>query len=241
MKRGHVVVVGAGMGGLAAAVDLARAGMSVTVCERAAEPGGKMRRVMVDGAGVDAGPTVFTMRWVFESLFADAGEHLDAHLDVRPAGLLARHAWREGGRLDLFADMDRSADAIGAFAGAAEARGYREFCARSADIYRTLAGPFIAAQRPSMFDLVRRMGVRNLPADAVGRAGAAFQRSQAAAALWPLCDLCRCLAVSGTGDIDADRPCRAGRRLAGAGRHPSRGTGNSCAGGTSGRTISIFY
>jgi 1-hydroxycarotenoid 3,4-desaturase len=152
------------MGGLAAAVDLARAGLAVTVCERAGAPGGKMRRVLAGGAGIDAGPTVFTMRWVFESLFADAGERLDAHLQLVPAGLLARHVWREGGRLDLFADIDRSAEAIGVFAGAAEARGYREFCARSADIYRTLAGPFIAAQRPSMFDLVRRIGVRNLPA-----------------------------------------------------------------------------
>ena len=154
------MVVGAGIGGLAAAVDLARRGADVTVVERAATPGGKMRQL----AGIDAGPTVFTMRWVFEALFADAGQRLSDHLDLVPAALLARHAWRAGGTLDLFADIDRSAEAIGQFAGAAEARGYAEFCARGRAIYRTLAGPFIAAERPSPVDLVQRVGWRGLPA-----------------------------------------------------------------------------
>jgi 1-hydroxycarotenoid 3,4-desaturase len=66
MADPRVIVVGAGMGGLAAAVDLARRGAQVTVLERAAAPGGKMRRVEVVGAGLDGGPTVFTMRWVWD-------------------------------------------------------------------------------------------------------------------------------------------------------------------------------
>jgi len=163
MPRDHVVIVGAGMGGLAAAADLARRGAQVTVCERAAAPGGKMRQVPAGTALVDGGPTVFTMRWVFENLFADAGESLADHVELVPADILARHAWRAGGRLDLFADIERSADAIGVFAGPGEAQGYRDFCARSARIYRTLAGPFIAAERPSMLDLVRRVGPHGLP------------------------------------------------------------------------------
>lgn len=164
-RRDHrVIVVGAGMGGLAAATDLARRGAEVTVLERASTIGGKMRQIQVGGAGIDAGPTVFTMRWIFEGLFADAGERIEDHLDLVGADILARHAWREGGRLDLFADIPRSADAIGAFAGAAEARGYRDFCNRSADIHRTLVGPFIASERPSPLDLVRRVGWRRLDA-----------------------------------------------------------------------------
>ena len=167
-QRDRVVVIGAGRGGLAAAVDLARRGAEVTVLERAATAGGKMRQVQAGGAGVDAGPTVFTMRWIFEGLFADAGERLEDHVDLLGADILARHAWRAGetpgGRLDLFADIDRSAEAIGDFAGAAEARGYREFVARSADIHRTLVGSFIAAERPSPLDLVNRVGWGRLDA-----------------------------------------------------------------------------
>lgn len=154
----RVIVVGAGMGGLAAAADLARQGCAVTVLEAAAGPGGKMRHVEVGGRGVDAGPTVFTMRWIFEGLFADAGQRLDDHLTIAASDLLARHAWRAGGRLDLFADMDRSAEAIAEFASPADARGYRDFCARSAAIHDTLVGPFIASERPSMPELVRRVG-----------------------------------------------------------------------------------
>lgn len=150
----RVAIVGAGMGGLAAAADLARQGCEVTVFDAADGPGGKMRRVI----GVDAGPTVFTMRWIFEALFADAGQRLEDQLEIVASELLARHAWRAGGRLDLFADIGRSTDAIAAFASPEDAQGYRDFCARSAAIYRTLAGPFIAAERPSPLDLVRRVG-----------------------------------------------------------------------------------
>ena len=163
-KGGRVIVVGAGMGGLAAACDLSRQGFEVTVCDKAKGPGGKMRRVDAGGAAVDAGPTVFTMRHIFEGLFGDAGENLTDHVDLVPAELLARHAWRAGGRLDLFADRARSEAAIGEFAGAAAARGYRAFCARSAVIYQTLSASFIEASRPSPLDLVSRVGVTGLPA-----------------------------------------------------------------------------
>jgi 1-hydroxycarotenoid 3,4-desaturase len=156
------IVIGAGVGGLAAAVDLARQGADVTVLERAATPGGKMRQIAVDGAGIDAGPTVFTMRWIFESLFTDAGKSITDYLTLQPAEILARHAWRQGGQLDLFADIGRSADAIGEFSGARDAQGYRDFCARAAAIYTTLRLPFIAGQRPSPLELVGRVGFDRL-------------------------------------------------------------------------------
>lgn len=164
MMRRRVVVVGAGMGGLAAAADLARQDCDVTVLERAAAPGGKLREVRVGSAVIDAGPTVFTMRWIFEELFGDAGLRLEDYLGLVPLDTLARHAWASGGQLDLYADPARSAEAIGDFAGARDARGYLEFCRRSADIYRTLAHTFIAAQRPSPLGLVRRVGFANLGA-----------------------------------------------------------------------------
>ncbi|MDC7784618.1 phytoene desaturase family protein [Rhodoplanes sp. TEM] len=158
------IVVGAGAGGLSAALDLALAGFAVTVVETAAGPGGKMREVVVGGRGVDAGPTVFTMRWVFDELFAAAGTTLADELALTPLDVLARHAWSGGGRLDLHADTGRSADAIGDFAGAAEARHFRAFCDRAARIYKTLEEPFLRAERcRSPLDLVRRLGLSRLP------------------------------------------------------------------------------
>jgi 1-hydroxycarotenoid 3,4-desaturase len=162
MRAPHVVVVGAGVGGLVAAVELAARGLAVTLLERAAAPGGKLREVLAAGAPIDAGPTVFTMRWVFEEIFAAAGSALDQHLRLRPAKILARHAWSDTERLDLFADVARSEAAIGEFAGAAAARGFRDFCARAKTIWRTLETSFIRSRHPTPLSLARDAGLRGL-------------------------------------------------------------------------------
>ncbi len=162
MTAGRVVIVGAGIGGLAAALELTGRGADVLLLERAAAPGGKMREVRAGPARLDAGPTVFTMRWVFEELFEAAGARLADHLALRPATILARHAWTAEARLDLFADVARSAEAIGAFAGAAEARGFLSFCARARRTYEALEGPFIRAARPSPVSLAQAAGLRGM-------------------------------------------------------------------------------
>ncbi len=164
MRTPRIVVIGAGMAGLVAALELADAGMAVTVVEKAVSPGGKLRQAAIDNALIDVGPTVFTMRWVFEELFAAIGEDLADSLTLQPAAVIARHAWSAGERLDLFADIDRSADAIGRFAGAAEAQGYRAFCARARRIYQALEAPFLRAAKPSPISLVTGGGLRGLGA-----------------------------------------------------------------------------
>jgi 1-hydroxycarotenoid 3,4-desaturase len=158
----RIVVVGAGIAGLVAALELARQGVRVTVVEQTGAPGGKMRQVSIGGQGIDAGPTVLTMRWVFDELFERAGSRLAEHVSLTPATILARHAWSERERLDLHADPQASQAAIGEFAGAAEARRYQAFCARARGTYETLEHTFIRASRPNPVSLVRRAGLRGL-------------------------------------------------------------------------------
>ena len=149
------MVIGAGLGGLSCAVALASQGARVTVLERAPTAGGKMREVLVDGRPVDSGPTVLTMRHVFDAVFEAAGERLDDHVALTRAEVIARHAWEGGATLDLYTDVDRSADAIGRLAGAAEARGYRSFCDYARRIHDTVEGPFLRAQRPTLGTVLR--------------------------------------------------------------------------------------
>jgi 1-hydroxycarotenoid 3,4-desaturase len=162
-REHKVVVIGAGIGGLVSALLLACRGLDVTLIEAAATPGGKMRRVLVDGAAIDAGPTVFTMRWVFDHILAEAGSSVERLLRLSPLSLLARHAWAgQDARLDLFAERERSAAAIGVFSGAAEARRFIAFCDQAQRVYAQLEGPYIRSGRPHFFNMVGDLGPRGL-------------------------------------------------------------------------------
>jgi len=158
----RVIVIGAGVGGLAAAALLAGSGHDVVVLERDRHPGGKMREDEVAGRRIDAGPTVLTMRHVFDALFADLGEALDDHVVLRPATTIARHAWSGSEQLDLFADIERSHAAIAAFAGPREADGYLRFCRDARRTFETLDAPFIRGARPSLGSLVASAGLGGL-------------------------------------------------------------------------------
>ena len=158
----RVIVIGAGAGGLAAAMDLSAAGLDVTLIEKADSVGGKMRLVDVDGVGINGGPTVFTMRWVFDALFERSGTTLEQEIRLMKADRLARHAWLDGSRLDLWADIDRSIDAIGDFSNLQNAQGYKRFCQDGNAIFNTLNDTFINAQKPTPISLGLRVGLHRI-------------------------------------------------------------------------------
>lgn len=162
MASQKIIVVGAGIGGLVAALQLAHAGREVTICEAAATPGGKLREVVAGGLAIDAGPTVFTLKPIFEAIFASVGERLEDHVSLQTLDCLARHGWEDGSMLDLFADPAQSEAAIGTFAGAAAARGYQDFARRSAEVFETLDLSFMQRPQPGMLGLMRHADLRGL-------------------------------------------------------------------------------
>lgn len=157
-RSDRTIVVGSGMGGLAAALRLTAAGRDVLVLERQDAPGGKARLVPVGDVMVNGGPTVLTMKWVFDDLLAGVGGRLEDHVRLVPAALLARHFWTDGTRFDLYEDIDRSAAEIETVFGAKDADGYRRFCADGARVFGLLKDTFIDAQRPNTIELIRRIG-----------------------------------------------------------------------------------
>jgi 1-hydroxycarotenoid 3,4-desaturase len=165
LRDQRVVVIGAGMGGLVSALLLAHRGLHVTVLEAAAGPGGKMRQLRVDGANIDAGPTVLTMRWVFEQILQDVGSSLAALPRLTPLSVLARHAWRGHDKtLNLYANLAQSADAIAQFSSPAQAKQFLVFCDLAKKIYARLEGPYIRSARPNFFQMVRDLGPGGLAA-----------------------------------------------------------------------------
>ncbi|MDG5487713.1 phytoene desaturase family protein [Sphingomonas sp. BGYR3] len=162
MEREPIIVIGAGIGGLVSALLLAARGERVTVIEQAAGPGGKVRKLPVGDVGsaaVDAGPTVFTLRSVFDAIFADAGERVEDHLTLRRADILARHAWNDAETLDLHADFEASCDAVGRFAGRADEAGFRSFSAEARRIFQIVDAPFMRAAKPLPPQLMWRIGL----------------------------------------------------------------------------------
>ncbi len=157
-KSKPIVVIGGGIGGLVSALDLASTGLEVIVLEKEQALGGKIRQIQCAGKGVDSGPTVFTMRWVFDGIFQNAGCRLEDVLQIDQLKILARHAWSSTERLDLFANREQSAQAIHEFSGAAEANRFMDFCRQTSKLYRALEKPYMLSARPSMMGMMSDLG-----------------------------------------------------------------------------------
>ncbi|MGW7754941.1 phytoene desaturase family protein [Streptomyces violaceusniger] len=150
----HVVVVGAGLSGLACALHLLGAGRRVTVVERDAGPGGRAGRVQVGGYQVDTGPTVLTMPHLADEAFTAVGDSLGRHVELVALHPAYRACFADGTSLDVHTDSEAMEAEVRRFAGPSEAAGYRRLRNWLERLYRAQMRRFIDTNFDSPFQLL---------------------------------------------------------------------------------------
>jgi phytoene desaturase len=153
-RTDRVVVVGAGLAGLAAALHLRGAGCEVTVVERGPGPGGRAGRVERNGYALDTGPSVFTAPELVADTLAAVGEKLEERLSLVPLETTYRAQFADGSHLDVHADPDAFAAEVAALCGPAEADALRRYLADLAELYRLQLTTFIDRNLDTPLDLL---------------------------------------------------------------------------------------
>ncbi|MCU1658878.1 MAG: zeta-phytoene desaturase [Pseudonocardiales bacterium] len=153
-RTDSVIVVGAGLGGLSAALYLAGAGRHVTVVEREGVPGGRAGLIHDHGYRFDTGPTVLTMPELLAQPLAAVGEDLDDWLSLHRLDPAYRARFADGSSIDVRPDVDAMADEIAATCGRKDADGYRRFVAFLRELYRVEMPHFIDRNLDSPLQLV---------------------------------------------------------------------------------------
>ena len=105
----RIIVRGAGIGGLSAAIRLAAQGHRVSVFERQPRVGGKLNQVVMDGFSFDTGPSLITMPHVLQNLFQAAGRRMEDYVDLVPLDITCRYFYRDGLILNAWRDHTRLA------------------------------------------------------------------------------------------------------------------------------------
>ncbi|WP_116247823.1 phytoene desaturase family protein [Nocardiopsis sp. FIRDI 009] len=167
----RVVVVGAGVSGLAAALHLLGAGRSVTVVERGQHPGGRAGRDDADGFLLDTGPTVLTMPDLIDEALAAVGDSLDRRLDLVRLDPVYRARFADGSAIDVHTDPAAMAEEINDKIGGRDARGYLRLRGWLSRLYRLQMRTFIDANHDSPLRLLTPELARLAAMGGFGRLG----------------------------------------------------------------------
>ncbi len=149
-----IIIIGAGIGGLSAAIRLASAGRRVLMLEQNAQVGGKMSQFCAEGFRWDTGPSVITMRHVFADLFAVAGRRIEDYLTLIPVEPLTRYFYQDGIVLDASQNWPTMAAQIERIEPR-DVEGYLRFLAYAARLHRITGPAFIYERPPSLRSFAR--------------------------------------------------------------------------------------
>ena len=165
----RIVVIGAGLGGLAAAARLHAQGHAVVICEQAGSIGGKLGTYEREGFRFDTGPSLLTLPAVFRELFASTGDPLDQTLDLERLDPNCRYRFADGTVLDVAADRHELQTSIDNALGSGAGAEWESLLERAGRMWDVSRGPFIESPGPpALLPLAWRMPTK-LPVIAPGR------------------------------------------------------------------------
>lgn len=159
MAQSPIVVIGAGIGGLSAAIHLAARGKRIIMLEKNAQTGGKMGQIEADGYRWDTGPSVITMRHVFEELFAAAGRRFGDYVTLQRIDPLTRYFFPDGKMIDVSSDLSEMAATVERL-NPRDLEGYLAYLAYVSRIHR-ITGPVFIYDRPPRLRSFARVPVQD--------------------------------------------------------------------------------
>ena len=159
MKK--TIVIGAGIGGLAAAIRLANAGFSVTVLEKNTNVGGKVNSVAADGYRFDTGASLLTMRHVLEELFESVNRRVEDYLEIVALEPICRYFWTDGTTFDASTDLQKTASEIEKIEPR-DAENFHKYLADARRKYEVSAKTFLAHSLNDLPRLLRPKYLKDL-------------------------------------------------------------------------------
>jgi phytoene desaturase len=159
----RVIVIGAGLGGLSAAIRLAYQGHDVTILEKNERVGGKMNIWQAGGYTFDTGPSLLTMPFVVRELFSSVGRQMDDYLQLVPVDPICRYSFSDGSTLNARGDRESMVAALERFSPGS-GQEFVAFMEHGKRIYEASSEPFLFSSFGSMGfgDVFRNL--RHVPA-----------------------------------------------------------------------------
>ena len=157
----NAIIIGAGLGGLSAAIRLAKKGFTVTILEKNETVGGKVNIVESGGYKFDTGASLLTMRHVLEELFEFAGKRLEDYLEIVPLEPICRYFWTDGARFDASTDLQKTENEIRTLDDR-DAENFKRFLADARRKYEVSEKTFLAHSLNDLPKLLRPKYLRDL-------------------------------------------------------------------------------
>ncbi len=155
----RVVVIGAGLGGMTTAIQLARAGFQVNLLEKNGNVGGKLNLHQKDGFSFDTGPSIFTLPQVFRPVFEGDGKHLEDYITLQRVDPQWRNFFEDGRVIDLWEDTAKMREELKAM-GQDAILDYERFLEYSRTQYAIVERGYFARGLDTFWDFVRFYGFR---------------------------------------------------------------------------------